>query len=144
MTVKRVQIIQKNLDLLTSQITDTRIREAAEKVKLELQSILNNETEGTGDLAKSVQVQRGTQRGKPTIRILVADYGRFFFRGTTAPYAGVPPSGESRERFVFWANRHAFNPGRLARIIALGKSSGKVYSDRTNIIIRALRNGFKL
>lgn len=113
-------------------------------MKSELQNILRTETEGTGQLADSVQVQRGTQRGKPIIRILTAPHGIPFFRGTKAPYAGIPPSAESAARFRFWADRHSFNPRRLARIIALGQSGGKVYQDRTNILIRALRTGFRL
>lgn len=113
-------------------------------MKSELQAILSQETEGTGDLARSIQVQRGTQRGKPIIRILSAQHGIFFFRGTHAPYSGFPPSAESAGRFNFWAESHGFRPRRLSRIIALGKSQGKVYSDRTNILIRALRNGFRL
>lgn len=144
MPVQRVQIIQKNIDKLLENITDTKIRVAAEGVKTELQSILSRETEGTGDLADSIQVQRGTQRGKPIIRIMSAAYGKMFFKGTQAPYAGFPPDGESANRFNFWAERHSFRPRRLSRIIALGKSRGKVYSDRTNIVIRALRNGFRL
>lgn len=139
-----MQIIQKNVDLLVSQITDNQLRVAAENVKAELQSILASETQGTGELARSVQVQRGTQRGKPVIRILTAEYGRALFRGTKNIYAGIPPSSESSDRFNFWAISHGFKPRRLARIIALGKSTGKVYSDRTDILIRALRRGFHL
>lgn len=145
MTVKRVQLIQKNVDLLISQITDKQLKQAAESVKTELQSILASETEGTGQLAQSIQVQRGTQRGKPIIRILSAPHGRPFFQGTKAPYAGFPPSSENGadERFQFWANAHSFRPRRLSRIIALGKSRGQVYTDRTNILIRAIRTGFR-
>jgi hypothetical protein len=144
MAVTRVQVIQKNVDLLVERITDTKLRQAAESVKSELQNILQDETEGTGELARSVQVHRGTQRGKPILRILTAPHGIFLFRGTKAPYGNIPPSGESRGRFEFWAGAHGFNPRRLARIIALGKSRGQVYSDRSNMLIRALRNGFKI
>lgn len=140
--MQRVQVIQKNVDLLVIRITDTTLRKKAENVKEELQNILDNETQGTGDLSRSVQVQRGTQRGKPILRILTASHGIPFFKGTEAPYAGFPPSAESANRFNVWAERHAFRPRRLSRIIAFGKSKGSVYSDRTDILIRALRNGF--
>jgi len=136
------------VDLLVSRITDNQLRAAAENVKAELQSILISETNGTGQLARSVQVQRGTQRGKPVLRILTAPHGRAFFHGTSREYAGIPPSDDifpgSIERFNFWAIRNGFRPRRLARIIALGKSTGKVYSDRSEILIRALRRGFHL
>ena len=144
MAVERVQIIQKNIDLLMQNITDTKIHQAAEGVKRELQGILAAETEGTGELSRSIQVQRGTQRGKPIIRINSATHGRYLFRGTQAPYAGFPPEPESAFRFSYWAETHGFRPRRLSRIIALGKSRGRVYSDRTNMVIRALRSGFRL
>ena len=144
MAVERVQLIQKNLDKLVENITDTQIRLGAENVKRELQGILSRETEGTGQLAQSIQVQRGRQRGKPIIRILSARHGLYLFRGTQAPYDGTPPSAASAFRFGVWATSHGFRPRRLARIIALGQSRGKVYSDRSNMLIRALRNGFRI
>ena len=144
MAVERVQLIQKNLDKLIGEITDTKIRQGAEGVKRELQSILSQETEGTGQLAASIQVQRGTQRGKPIIRILSAKHGLYLFRGTQPPYAGFPPEPDSAFRFIEWAESHSFRPRRLSRIIALGKSRGKVYSDRSNMLIRALRQGFRI
>lgn len=146
MAVERVQLIQKNVDLLLRQITDTKVRQAAEQVKSELQNILANETSGTGELSRSLQVHRGTQRGKPIIRILAAPHGIYLFRGVPTPYAEgkFPPSAGSAERFTRWAGSHGFNPRRLSRIIALGKSSGNVSKDRSNMLIRALRNGFRL
>lgn len=143
MAVQRVQVIQKNVDRLIQKITDNQLQLAADRVKQELQDILNNETEGTGDLADSVQVHRGTQRGKPILRILTARHGIFLFRGTQAPYANFPPDAESEERFNFWALRHGFKPKRLAFIIAKGHSRGKVYQDRSDMLIKALRNGLK-
>jgi hypothetical protein len=144
MAVERVQVIQRNVDKLVEQITDKDLVRAMENVKVSLQQILAQETEGTGQLADSVQVHRGTQRGKPIVRIITARHGIPFFRGTKAPYGGIPPSPESRFRFLEWARTHHRDPKRLAFVIAKGRSGGKVYQDRTNLLIRAMRTGFRI
>lgn len=117
----RVQILQKNIQQIADQITETELRRRAENVLREAQSLAPRSgtrsfTDGIKDrraggrLADSLEIYTTTDKGKKVIRIRTTaknsrgqEYGRFVIRGTGAHAI----TGNPNLKFQ-WINRNVF------------------------------------
>ena len=146
MAVTRVQIFQKQLDLLLDRITETELRRRAENVLIEAKSLaprsdgtrsftdgIPNRTSG-GRLADSLQVYVTTDKGKKVVRIRTTatnsrgqEYGRFVVRGTRPhTITGNPLAFQWINRNVFVITPQVSHPG----------------TEPNNFLLRALQNAF--